>query len=254
MRHLRIVPLALLVATVAAAAAASVWSGWRGLLAMAHSPAGTPDLGSACASTALVGVGLIAAWLALAMTASAVELLARPPDRRGTSPSPRSRTLRPWLVRRLVAGLLGVAAFATVSPAEAATSPLPAPTAISVLAVAAGDRPAAGVSVPVDRPAPQVAWSPAAPVRHQTALRAASTTLVTGAQRGEARTVDDVTVRRGDSLWSIAARHLADTGRPHRMADVAREWPRWWAANGHTIGSDPDQLLPGQRLVPPPVT
>lgn len=55
-------------------------------------------------------------------------------------------------------------------------------------------------------------------------------------------------VRRGDTLWAIAARHL---GVGATDADVAHEWPRWWDANRTTIGSDPDVLRPGQFLVPP---
>ena len=50
---------------------------------------------------------------------------------------------------------------------------------------------------------------------------------------------------RGDSLWAIAARHL---GPGATDAEVAREWPRWYAANRDTIGADPDLLLPGQVL------
>ncbi len=58
----------------------------------------------------------------------------------------------------------------------------------------------------------------------------------------------EVVVRRGDTLWEIAARHLG-----HGVADseVAAEWPRWWQANRLVIGSDPDLILPGMRLRPP---
>ncbi len=57
-----------------------------------------------------------------------------------------------------------------------------------------------------------------------------------------------VTVVRGDSLWSIAARHLG----PHATAQqVAREWPRWYAANRRVIGSDPDLIRVGQVLTAP---
>jgi len=57
-----------------------------------------------------------------------------------------------------------------------------------------------------------------------------------------------VTVRRGDSLWSIARSHL---GPDASDADVARAWPRWYAANREAIGVDPDLLVPGLQLVPP---
>jgi nucleoid-associated protein YgaU len=57
--------------------------------------------------------------------------------------------------------------------------------------------------------------------------------------------VRDVVVRPGDTLWSIAAREL---GPGHDAADVARAWPRWYAANADRIGPDPARIRPGERL------
>ena len=57
-----------------------------------------------------------------------------------------------------------------------------------------------------------------------------------------------VVVVRGDSLWSIAARHLPEGADD---AQVAAAWPAWYAANADVVGSDPDVLLPGQVLVVP---
>ena len=55
-------------------------------------------------------------------------------------------------------------------------------------------------------------------------------------------------MRRGDTLWSLASRSLGpDAG----AAEIAAEWPRWYAANRSVIGSNPDHLEPGQRLRPP---
>jgi len=67
---------------------------------------------------------------------------------------------------------------------------------------------------------------------------------------GPVRTTTDgaAVVRRGDSLWSIAARHLPAGATDH---EIAAAWPRWYAANRTVIGPDPDLLRPGQRLVPP---
>jgi hypothetical protein len=56
-------------------------------------------------------------------------------------------------------------------------------------------------------------------------------------------------VRPGDCLWLIAARRL---GPQASAAEVAREWPRWYAANRQLIGADPDLIRPGQALVAPP--
>ncbi|TDW95490.1 LysM domain-containing protein [Kribbella pratensis] len=58
-----------------------------------------------------------------------------------------------------------------------------------------------------------------------------------------------VVVRKGDSLWSIAARELG----PRATADaIAARWPDWYATNRQVIGNDPDLILPGQVLRIPP--
>ena len=56
-------------------------------------------------------------------------------------------------------------------------------------------------------------------------------------------------VRRGDTLWDIAAARL---GPGATAGDIAAAWPRWYAANRRLIGPDPSHIVPGQRLVPPP--
>lgn len=60
--------------------------------------------------------------------------------------------------------------------------------------------------------------------------------------------VGTVEIRPGDTLWGLAARSL---GPDASDAQIAAEWPRWYAANASTIGPDPDVLLPGQMLVVP---
>ena len=47
---------------------------------------------------------------------------------------------------------------------------------------------------------------------------------------------------------AIAARHL---GVDANDAEVARAWPRWYAANRDVIGPDPDLLHPGMVLAIP---
>lgn len=58
----------------------------------------------------------------------------------------------------------------------------------------------------------------------------------------------EIVVHRGDSLWTIVARHL---GPDATASDVAAEWPRWHAANHDVVGDDPDLILPGMVLRPP---
>ena len=62
------------------------------------------------------------------------------------------------------------------------------------------------------------------------------------------RTSPEVVVHPGDTLWSIAARHL---DRDATAGDIADAWPRWYAANRDAIGPDPDRLAVGLVLSPP---
>jgi nucleoid-associated protein YgaU len=60
-----------------------------------------------------------------------------------------------------------------------------------------------------------------------------------------------VVVRRGDCLWTLAARQLGGEAGDAQVSDL---WHRWWATNRATIGDDPDVLVPGTRLVVPAAT
>jgi nucleoid-associated protein YgaU len=56
-------------------------------------------------------------------------------------------------------------------------------------------------------------------------------------------------VERGDSLWRIAEMFLTErTGAPPTSADIARFWPRIYAANRVVVGDDPCLIFPGQKL------
>ncbi|TFV54039.1 hypothetical protein E4P41_20025 [Geodermatophilus sp. DF01-2] len=62
-------------------------------------------------------------------------------------------------------------------------------------------------------------------------------------------------VLRGDCLWDIAAGDLARrTGTPPTDGEVASAVSAWWQTNADVIGPDPDLLLPGQVLRPPPAS
>jgi nucleoid-associated protein YgaU len=63
--------------------------------------------------------------------------------------------------------------------------------------------------------------------------------------RTSTASIETVTVRRGDSLWSIAARHL---GAGATDAEIAVAWPAWHTLNADLIGDDPDLIHPGLRL------
>jgi hypothetical protein len=68
--------------------------------------------------------------------------------------------------------------------------------------------------------------------------------------------VDDAhVVLRGECLWDIAAADLVRrSGAPPTDGEVAAAVDAWWHANADVIGPDPDLLLPGQVLRPPPAS
>jgi hypothetical protein len=59
-------------------------------------------------------------------------------------------------------------------------------------------------------------------------------------------------VVRGDCLWDIAAGRLVAPGPGPTNAEIAAAVQAWWSANADVIGPDPDLILPGQVLRPPP--
>jgi len=219
-------------------------AGWSVLLGPAPWDAGT-----AVVAAAATGGAAVAAWLALGALVSTLTLL------RGRHRRP---ALVPVAVHRATALLLGVSLAAG---ATAAAAPVAAPTspAASTAPASTAPQPAAGTPAvagldpawrpPEPAPVPDPGWrpttAPAAPPR--TVAEPIDPVLLTGRhQPPDQQHV--ITVRRGDTLWDLAARRL---GPGASDAEVAVEWPRWYAANREVVGPDPDLLLPGQQLVPP---
>lgn len=93
--------------------------------------------------------------------------------------------------------------------------------------------------VPVRPPTP----APQAPQASAEAL-----CLVSSGGGGRGAASEPLVVRRGDTLWDLAARCL---GPDATDEEIATEWPRWYAVNRDVVGPDPDHILPGQQLVPP---
>ena len=80
-----------------------------------------------------------------------------------------------------------------------------------------------------------------------------SAAIVTGATHRDSgnrndRSTAGYVVRRGDTLWDIAARHLGPGATP---VEVSRAWPAWYDANRGVIGPDPGVIRPGELLSPP---
>ncbi len=221
-----------------------------------------PLVGGLAESSAWV----LVAWLCLHSTLAVARLV---PGRIGAAAGTLADRWTPRTLRAALAMTLSVAALAAVSPsaqaAQGAPSPAmaagvgapgarptaadllldrpaadPSPQAAAAAASSPLDRPAAGATAPELRDQP---WTPQRP-----APRPVDASTVTGRVRPELATPQDVVVRAGDTLWSIAARHLGAAASPHA---VDAEWRRWWHANRHTVGRDPSRLRPGQLLTPP---
>lgn len=159
------------------------------------------------------------------------------------------------LARRLlgVGAGVAVAAAAVVAPAAGATSPaFELEDDLGWGATQDADDEPTSEPTPDDSPSttppsadPSAPPPPSSPgssgSRPTTAVPAAAPT------DGEDEQPDYVVVS-GDTLWDIAAAHLADSADD---ADIAAAWPDWYAVNRDVIGSDPDLIHPGQVLVAP---
>ncbi len=212
---------------------------------------------------------ILFAWLAAVVAASA---LAAVPGVVGRVAGGLADLVAPRVLRRVVTVSLGLTVVAGVVPGgtvAAATRapgvvlldrpdpsfrPLPDPgwSVPAVSGVGGGpddavppiDAAPAVEAAEASEAAPDPGWVPTAPVvRPQPDLRVLAPT-----RPAATREAAEVVVRRGDTLWSIAARQL---GPDASEAEVAAAWPRWFSANRHVVGSDPDLLLPGQVLRAP---
>lgn len=234
-------------------------------------------------SAAVLGlVSLLAAVVVCWLTCGlALAVVAEAPGRVGALAARWRDRVTPALVRRWAAITLGASVTATVlpgtavaavqatprvgspdpgwlpSPSTAPATPLvtSSPTGLpdpgwtgrsaATPTTRTGSTGTSPTSTPAARPStsvPTPGWTPRRPpARHRTDSR-----LLTGRHR--VGPVDEVVVRRGDSLWTIAAAQL---GPDATASEVARAWPRWHAANAERIGPDPHLLLPGTRLSPP---
>lgn len=67
---------------------------------------------------------------------------------------------------------------------------------------------------------------------------------------------NEVIVARGDHLWGIAERRLADVlGRPPTDSEVAPYWVEVKEANRpRLLSGDPNLVYPGEVVLLPPVT
>lgn len=204
----------------------------------------TPD--QVLAGLAAAAAGLLLLWLVVGAIVSALALV---PGAVGRGAQRAAVHLTPLVVRAIVTALLGgVAAAGVAAPGPADLEP-PARAAAALIVSAA---PSSTGRLPEPGwPAgelPQPGWTPERPAAPTTPPSQVG--LVSTAPGTEQDGDEHLVVHRGDTLWAIAARHL---GPRASAGEIARAWPRWYAANRDVIGPDPDRLRPGQLLKPPPV-
>ena len=204
-------------------------------------------VGADTAAARLAGAGLwiVAVWLGIGVLAVLTSEL---PGGVGRSAARLAAVALPHVVLRMLAGAAGLGVLIAPVAATAQRAPS-APTAPAWPSSAAPTAPAWPTAAPARAPAPRPAsrHSPADHPAHHPAHHPVNRPAAHPA-RGPARRVP-VSVRAGDSLWSIAADHLP---AGHRSpARVAASWPRWYAANRGVIGADPDHIETGQHLIPP---
>jgi len=213
-----------------------------------------------------VGAALLL-WLGVGVTLAA---LAAIPGAVGRISAAASDRVTPDAVRRVTAVVLGASLATAATPVAHAGGSLswrgPSATTSQISqtsqeVTAPAPDPAFGVTArpPVadaapdpGRPAPASAPDPgfgaeltSTPTPSPPALGPLGPAMHTPSNGSRPGTV---TVVRGDSLWAIAHRHL---GAQANAQQIAREWPRWYAANRSVIGPNPNLIRAGQVLAVP---
>lgn len=276
-----VVGLLLVVTLVLALQAAAAWG-----RVLAPAPLRTDDAVLAVAAGAGAAV---AAWLALGAVASTVLVLRGSGRRPALVPAVVHRAVALLLGVAVVAGPSvpapgpspatpaatgpaptsthagpdldpGWSAVRAATDGASATAPANPPTSppTSATAIPTATPPATPTATPTGAPSAPTAppragvdpgWrAPAPPPAPAATVPVPADPLLLDGRRvvPDERTL--VTVRRGDTLWDLAARHL---GPQATDAEIAAEWPRWYAANREVVGDDPDLLLPGRQLQAP---
>jgi hypothetical protein len=253
---LAVVVLALL-ETLVALRARSLWHAATG-----PGPSSLADLVALAATAAALVLGLwLAGGLALALlewTPGRASLLVR-----RLAPGGAPSIARRWAAL-LVGATLGAGAGVGAGGAAVAAAG-PAPTPAPVVTSRAVTDPGPGFTPTPVQPSvqppgtltsqwpPDPGWTPSRPPREPRGavqlvsgpVAARPDVMASASPPADGR---DVVVTRGDTLWAIARRAL---GVGASDAEVARAWPRWYAANRDVIGPDPDLLRPGQVLRSP---
>lgn len=260
----RVARAAFAAAMTAGAVAVVLGAGWLLTLAWLSARARVDAPGAASADELLaLGVATVAValagWLCLG---AALEVLSHLPGRAGRAAGRWADRLTPAVARRTAAFILGVGVGVAGGPSPAAAGSRAPVGAVSSAVADPGFEALASPPVAafqpraeVVPPAPGFAPAPATPAApgftpSAPRVRPQADPGLLGA-RTQSGSDGEVVVHRGDSLWSLAARHL---GPEAGDAEIARAWPQWFEANRDRIGDDPDLILPGQVLRIPDTT
>lgn len=231
---------------------------WRSSAARQQSLSFEDALGIAANTTGLIVITWWAMSLAIAVASALLERSGR------TGAATATAKFSPAFMRRLAFAAVGfqllAAPLATAAtppgpdpaprpvvsalwtPTTAAAEGLVLPRPLRVLAAAAprpgaGPAPASGAGTGPDTVSP---WTPQVPAAEPGTLAARQ---LRTQEPADGR--PEVTVRPGDSLWSLTAARLGPFASD---VDIAREWPRLYQANRDVIGESPHVLRPGQVL------
>ncbi len=205
-------------------------------LAAPHAWFARDGVDGAVATLATSGIWVVAAWLAIGLLAAAA---ARLPGLAGACSAGLCRVVLPRVVRNVLAGSAGLGVL--LAPVTSATALDHNAARAPGRAATTSARPVPSPTWPVGAPHSATVPAPRWPSRPQPPT-AQPTTASSSRPAG-------ITVRAGDSLWLITARRL---GPRASAAEIAAQWPRWYAANRDVIGADPALLTPGQVLRAPP--
>jgi hypothetical protein len=205
--------------------------------ASAAGPAGPAD-----GILLLVGMAgaLLSLWLGLGLALSALSAL---PGTLGRLCRGLAGRIAPAAVRKVVAFTLGTTLTAALIPGTAVADERYGTARPAVVAAAPYEVRAVGAVVVA---APDASFRLVGDRPQAVDLDAAPS--ATWSQSRREIPADEVVVLRGDTLWSIAARHL---GPAATAAEISAEWHRWMITNRDVIGPDCDLILPGQQLRAP---
>jgi LysM domain len=213
---------------------------WRSSSTRLQVPSFEDQLGIVANTAGLILITWWAMSLAIALASALLDRSGR------TGAAAVTAKFSPAFMRRLVVAAIG---WQLVAAPMAAADTLPRPEPSPRPAVSAGWAPTTAVieGVVLPRPlrvlaTPDVTppWTPRGPAVEPGALAARQLRMQQSPREGA-----EVTVRAGDSLWSLAAARLGPLASD---VDIAREWPRLYQANREVIGESPHLLHPGQIL------